>query len=50
MCDLCCTYWSILIEGDLGGCGQSLLHHAGQWVELMLLVNLKQAQKLPLLP
>lgn len=34
----------------LGGCCQALLHHAGQGVELMLLIDLKQAQKLPLLP
>lgn len=41
--------WCILY-GVLDSSCQSLLHHAGQAVELMVLINLKQAQKLPLLP
>ena len=38
------------VNSALGGGCQSLLHHAGQAVELVLLIDLKQAQKLPLLP
>ncbi len=44
------THCGWIIDGDLCGSCQSLLHHAGQAVELMLLIDLKQAQKLPLLP
>lgn len=44
------THCRHAVSGVLGGCCQALLHHAGQGVELMLLIDLKQAQKLPLLP
>lgn len=38
------------VNSAFSGSCQSLLHHAGQAVELVLLIDLKQAQKLPLLP
>lgn len=44
------THCKCVVNDVLGGCCQSLLHHAGEVVELMLLVDLKQPQKLPLLP
>lgn len=46
---ICTHCWCILYSVLESSC-QSLFHHAGQTVELMLLINLKQAQKLPLLP
>lgn len=45
-----CTHCGCVVYGALDGCCQSFLHHAGQAVELMLLVDLKQTQKFPLLP
>lgn len=37
------TYCRCIVNVVLSGSCQSLLHHAGQGVELMLLINLKQA-------
>lgn len=49
-CFLTATHCGCVIDSALDGCSQALLHHAGQAVELVLLVDLKQAQKFPLLP
>lgn len=44
------THCGWVVDRVLNGCGQALLHHAGQAVKLVLLIDLKQAQELPLLP
>lgn len=46
---LCCTHGQWVVYGVLDSSGQALLHHAREAVELMLLVNLKESQQLPLL-
>lgn len=44
------THCWCVVNGALGGYCQAFFHHAGKAVELMLLINLKQAQEFPLLP
>lgn len=41
-------YW--VVDGVLHCSSQALLHHAGERVELMLLVDFKHTQELPALP
>lgn len=52
---ICCflngsTHCLHIVIGVLRDCRESFLYHAGQCIELMLLVDLKHTQELPLLP
>lgn len=44
------TYRYRVVDGVLNSSGQALLHHAGEWVELMLLIDFEDTQELPALP